>query len=64
MGNGVMVSARNPAGDHYIGHSGSSGAVALIDQKNNTVGFLTTNVIGPKKDPVSDLAHLMTAVAF
>lgn len=62
IANGVMVSPRSPRGTQYFGHSGSSGAVALIDQTTGAVGFLTTNVIGPKKDPLADLSDLMAAV--
>lgn len=62
MGNGVMVSPRSPRGTQHYGHSGSSGAAALIDRTSGAVGFLTTNEVGSAKTSLSDLSDLMASV--
>lgn len=62
MGNGVMVSPRSPRGTLHFGHSGSSGAAALIDRTSGAVGFLTTNEVRPSKTSLSDLSDLMASV--
>jgi hypothetical protein len=60
MGNGVMLS--RSGGHLYLGHTGSSGTAALIDQTQGLVGFLATNVLAEKMTMMKPLSRLMASV--
>lgn len=56
---GVMTLGGSAKSPRFVGHSGLSGAAALIDTSRNIVGFLATNTITPRQRILQDLSGLM-----
>jgi CubicO group peptidase (beta-lactamase class C family) len=60
---GVLVVPRRGGVPPLIGHTGSSGSVALIDTKTGSVGFATTNSTTPQPTLVRQFASVITRLS-
>ena len=63
MARGVLVVSRRGGLPPLIGHTGSSGSVALIDTHTGSVGFATTNSSTPQPKLVDQFASVITGLS-
>lgn len=62
MARGVMLVQRRGGQPPLIGHTGSSGSVALIDTQTGSVGFATTNSPTPQPKLLRQFASIITGL--
>jgi D-alanyl-D-alanine carboxypeptidase len=60
--NGLMMTTRGSQSSRYIGHSGLSGCVALIDTTRGRFGFLATNTMTPRAIVLRELSAILSVI--